>query len=85
MIRKISDKLKKVATPSWKVAGQAFDRETGEPRGSKRTETVTAMNKLFANCDTVQDVHEAYERFWNKLNPNSKEVVFVQQIKDLYN
>lgn len=65
----------------YKVLAQSFSRETGKPTGKPRTETIDpATNVMFKNCKTIMDVKEAYESFWNYLNPKSEDVVFVQKI-----
>lgn len=32
----------------------------------------TAMNRIFADCETIRDVEIAYEDFWNYLNGDEK-------------
>lgn len=63
------------------VLAQAFNRKNGLPVGQSRWEEVSIKeNPLFKNCKTILDLKNAYESFWNTLNPKSKEIVFVQQI-----
>ena len=69
----------------WAVTAKAFNRVTGKSMGEKRTEMVdTETNQLFYDCETAQEVHKTYERFWNDLNENSKEVVFVERVTKAY-
>ena len=68
------------AKGSWKVVGRAFDRITGEPVGSPRVEIVDIANMIFAGCVRPLEVKMAYEAFWNELNSNSAEVVFVSEV-----
>lgn len=67
---------------SWSVTGQSFNRISGRPTAKQRVETVDSDNELFSRCKTAQDVHEAYERFWNDLNGRSSEVVFVLRVEE---
>lgn len=64
------------------VLAQSFNRKTAKPDGSAREELINIKkNKLFKHCKTVLDVKEAYESFWNHLNPTSESIVFVQSIR----
>ena len=64
------------------VTAQAFDRKTGEIVGQSRVEPITiAVNRLFQKCNTILDIKNAYEAFWNELNKQSEAVVFVQRIE----
>jgi hypothetical protein len=65
------------------VTAQAFNRESGTPASpAPRDEVIdTDDNSLFESCNTIMDVKQAYERFWNDLNPRSREVVFVQSVR----
>lgn len=65
------------------VTAQAFSRDSGAPASpAPRDETVdTETNELFRGCRSIMDVKAAYERFWNGLNPRSREVVFVQSVR----
>lgn len=65
---------------TWDVLAQSQCRHTGKPIAVARTERVDTSNSLFASCRTIMDVKEAYEAFWNLLNPNSPQVVFVHGI-----
>lgn len=63
------------------VTAQAFNRATAKPAGVSRTEVVDSRaNVLFTRCTSFIEVKDAYEAFWNKLNPNSEAVVFVSQV-----
>lgn len=63
------------------VTAQAFSRADGTPIGVARTETIDVdNNELFQGCDSVLSIKTVFERFWNNLNPNSEEIVFVQRI-----
>ncbi len=65
------------------VLGQAFDRETGKPVGSQREELINIKeNKMFKGCKNILDIKESYESFWNHLNKRSRDVVFVQSIRE---
>lgn len=66
---------------TYNVLIQAFFRENGEVAGNARMENINPKtNSLFKSCETVMDIKNAYESFWNDLNPKSKMVIFVQQI-----
>ena len=63
------------------VLAQAFNRKTGQVAGNARIEEInTRKNVSFNQCHDLMDIKECYEAYWNQLNPNSEEVVFVQQI-----
>lgn len=63
------------------IFARSFNRETGEPTAKTRGENINLeTNELFVNCKTVMDIKTAYEGFWNELNPNSQDVVFVAHI-----
>lgn len=62
------------------VLAQAVNRENGKAIGEPRWEDIGIANPLFANCKTVLQAKEAYEAFWNKLNPTTPEIVFVHRI-----
>lgn len=82
--RLVSKLLGEVAPSGRKavVTAQSFNRETSEPNGVARDEAVDLdNNRLFKDCKTWLDVKRAYEAFWNDLNPNSEDVVFVSQVK----
>ena len=65
------------------VLAQSFDRKTAKPNGSSREELVNIKkNKLFKHCKTILDIKQAYESFWNHLNPKSESIVFVQSIRE---
>lgn len=66
------------------VLAQSFNRENGEPVSNPRVEEIdTKTNFLFYNCTLPLSIKIAYERFWNELNPNSENVVFVQSINKI--
>ncbi len=65
---------------SWTVIASSFMRENGERMCAARAEIVDTENVLFHNCISIIDVKDAYERFWNNLNPNSLHVVFVSEV-----
>jgi hypothetical protein len=63
------------------VFGQAFNRQTGKPVGKPRQETIDSnKNEIFAKATTVLEVKNAYESFWNEMNPHSSEIVMVKKI-----
>jgi hypothetical protein len=64
------------------VTAQAFDAKTGKAIAQPRTEEINLLtNSLFNTCNSLLDVKEAYENFWNRLSPNqTKEIIFVQQL-----
>lgn len=79
------DEIKKEEPKSEKkvlavVAAKAFNRKTGMAVSESRDETIYTDNILFSKCITPMDVKKAYEAFWNDLNPNSEDVVFVQSV-----
>lgn len=64
------------------VKAVAMDRKTHKRIGHSRTEVInTATNSLFHNAHTKEHVKMAYEAFWNELNPHSKEIVKVLNVK----
>jgi len=66
----------------WRVYGRAINRISGVPVGNTRQEVIdTVTNIMFRGAQNAQQVHVAYERFWNNLNPNSNDVVLVSSIK----
>lgn len=63
------------------VTGQAFNPSNGEKQGKPRDEEIDIdNNKLFKNCKSILDIHDAYEDFWNHLNDNPQSLVFVTKI-----
>lgn len=63
------------------VLAQSFNRQTGLPTAAPRVEEInTKTNELFKHCVNVLAVKKAYEGFWNELNHDSADVVFVQQV-----
>jgi hypothetical protein len=65
------------------VKASSFYRVSGNPVGDgiTRDELIdTETNVLFKMCRTVLDIKNAYESFWNELNPHSEHLVFVHQI-----
>ncbi|KKL90600.1 hypothetical protein LCGC14_1903030 [marine sediment metagenome] len=68
-------------TTKYKVWARSFDRKTGVPTASERTEIIdTKTNELFNGAKTIVDVKNAYESFWNELDPMTKDIVFVSQV-----
>lgn len=67
----------------WSVTARAFDRNTGLGVSAPRTEIVNSKNILFQHCKDPVDVKTAYERFWNDLNPESTDIVFVSEVLPL--
>jgi hypothetical protein len=64
------------------VTAQAFNRNSGIQAGESRDEVIdTETNALFLGCSTILEMKAAYERFWNNLNPDSREIVFVQKVR----
>ena len=65
----------------YKVTAQAYNRKTRKKIGKLRTETIdTKTNVLFKTSTNTTNVKRRYESFWNKLNPKSKEVVYVSKV-----
>ena len=56
------------------VVAVIFDPDTLEQKeykdgGFRRTETINLdENVLFSSCETVWDIEDGYEEFWNRLN-----------------
>lgn len=69
----------------YRVLAQAFRRTDGFPVGFAREEEIdTLTNNLFKRCESIMDVKEIYEEFWNCVPTiPSKEVVFVQQVREV--
>lgn len=63
------------------ITAQAFDPKSGEPLGIARDEAIDEGNALFKDCKELLDYKKTYEKFWNELPVNPREVVFVQSIK----
>lgn len=66
---------------AWEVTAKAYDRHDGSVLGRERSEIIDADNELFSECETIQDVHETYERFWNGFG--GSESVFVVKVVPL--
>ena len=63
------------------ISARAFNRQTGAPVSAARTERIDGLtNELFRDCTTIMQYKEVYESFWNDLNPESAEVVFVLSV-----
>ena len=63
------------------ITAKPFNRVTGKPAGKSRTERIdTETNSLFRNCKTILSAEQAYEAFWNDVNPVSRERVFVSRV-----
>ncbi len=73
-----------MAKNTWRVRGRSYDRDTGIPSGNARQETIQSDNLLFVKCRNIVDVKTAYEAFWNDLNPDSGDVVFVSSVTKLF-
>ena len=64
-----------------KVYARSFNRKTGKSVSNLRVEEIDLKkNKIFKSCNSLLDIKYRYESFWNELNNNSIEVVFVQEI-----
>ena len=67
----------------WAVTGVALDRQTRKRVGKSRTEVIdSGTNPLFIGLDTPLAVEQKYESFWNDLNPHSREVVKVIDVRE---
>lgn len=65
----------------YNVIARSFERATGTPTADARDELIdTESNELFTMCKTILDIKNAYETFWNELNPSTKDVIFVLQV-----
>ena len=54
-----------------KVVSTSFDPDTleAENGGSQRTEIIDVeTNALFKGCESIWDIEDTYEAFWNRLN-----------------
>jgi hypothetical protein len=70
----------------YEILAQAFDPITGEPISNPRIEVInTSENTLFAKCESLTDIVEAYMAFWNRLPTYQKELVLVQSIQEIPN
>lgn len=68
----------------FEVIAEARERETLKKIGKPRGEIIdTNKNELFKGLNTLMEIRKVYESFWNDLNKNSFEVVFVNNIKRL--
>jgi len=66
----------------FKVKGVAMNRNTRKQVGKIRTEIIdTETNELFYGIFQPLQVERKYESFWNYLNPNSKEIVKVIDVR----
>jgi len=64
------------------VKAMAYDRKTMKSIGRARVENIdTRTNSLFRGVSNPDEIKMRYERFWNKLNPHSSEVVYVLSVK----
>ena len=63
------------------ITAQAFNPKTGAELGPSRDEAIDEGNALFKGCKTLLDYKNTYEKFWNELRANPRELVFVQSIK----
>ncbi len=64
-----------------KVTAVAMNRVTRERICDPREEEIDDGNELFIHCKTAMEVEEAYESFWNDMNPHSKEIVKVLNVE----
>ncbi len=69
---------------SIKVNARSFNRKTGKSCGQGRTEDIKSDNTMFAHCKTIIDIKRIYESFWNDMNPQSEDIVFVQKIDVIF-
>ena len=67
----------------WNVTAQSFNRKTGKSAAPQRVEQVDTNNFLFKDCDSILEVKEAYEHFWNDMDNESIDIVFVAQVKPI--
>jgi len=66
----------------FKVKGVSMNRHTRRQVGKIRTETIdTKTNELFYGTALPIEIERRYESFWNNLNPNSKEIVKVIDVR----
>ena len=60
----------------WIVLGVAMNRTTRKTSGPIRAEVIDAgKNQLFEGCRTPFEIEQAFESFWNGLNPGSEDIV----------
>lgn len=65
-----------------KITAQAFSPNSGQPSGVSRDEIIDiATNELFSDCETLTDVVERYQAFWNRLPTIQNELVLVQRVE----
>jgi hypothetical protein len=66
------------------VTAVAISRRSRRRVGKARTEMIdTQTNKLFRHCRAPKDIEARYESFWNDLNPNSRDIVKVVDIREV--
>ena len=73
----------------FKVLKMAFDREAAEQGNIKvlgKTDTREDIidsdtNELFAGCESVMDIEDVVESFWNRLNDRYTNTTIVKVIK----
>lgn len=63
------------------VTAHALNRKTKKVISEPRAEKIYLGNPLFTHASTAEEVTEAYESFWNDLNPTSKEIVKVLSVE----
>ena len=63
------------------ITAKAFNPKTGTELAPPRDEAIKEGNALFKGCKTLYDYKNTYEKFWNELRANPRELVFVQSIK----
>lgn len=81
--KKVSEMALTSTSKKYIVRGQAYSRKTGEKVGEERDEVIDiGKNELFAGrVHSLGDIEKYYERFWNVLDPHSKEIVKVISIR----
>lgn len=69
----------------FKVTASGYKRHGSDQPFATHTEEVdTETNELFKHCTDTDDVRRKYESFWNDLNPNSEDVVYVDSVEKVY-
>jgi len=64
------------------VTAVAISRRTRRRMGKAKTEVIdTAHNELFMQLEDPKEIEEAYEHWWNCLNPNSPDTVKVVDVR----
>ena len=64
------------------VKAFSMNRKTRTQTAEPRVEEIsTHTNQLFTHCKTAAQVEQAYESFWNDLDPTSEEIVKVMDVR----